>query len=163
MLLQELIYPQLYRYILHPCVSWPGNPDMCGGLHTATGDLRFDSFLTQEDVVIMLIYEVSHACLVVAHDGKLKGLLKPWKWQVARQQLARCLVREGPDSERVWYLLRRLSAAADLAPLSMGKPSSAASFLCRCSPSVAMASTLWSLSLLWTARRCRCCMRRNTR
>jgi len=32
---------------------------MCGGLHTATGDLRFDSFLTQEDVVIMLIYEVS--------------------------------------------------------------------------------------------------------
>ena len=56
---QTLIYPQLYRYILHPCVSWPDNPDMCGGLHTATGDLRFDSFLTQDDVVIMLIYEVS--------------------------------------------------------------------------------------------------------
>lgn len=74
MLLQELIYPQLYRYILHPCVSWPGNPNMCGGLHTATGDLRFDSFLTQEDVVIMLIYEVSHAYLVVTHIGKLKGL-----------------------------------------------------------------------------------------
>lgn len=55
---QELIYPQLYRYILHPCVSWPGMSGMCGGLHTATGDLRFDSFLTQENVVIMLIYEV---------------------------------------------------------------------------------------------------------
>ena len=60
---QTMIYPQLYRYILHPCVSWPGNPDMCGGLHTATGDLRFDSFLTQEDVVIMLIYEVRSASL----------------------------------------------------------------------------------------------------
>ena len=59
LLVQTLIYPQLYRYILHPCVSWPDNPDMCGGLHTATGDLRFDSFLTQDDVVIMLIYEVS--------------------------------------------------------------------------------------------------------
>lgn len=57
--MQTLIYPQLYRYILHPCVSWPGNPNMCGGLHTATGVLRFDSFLTQEDIVIMLIYEVS--------------------------------------------------------------------------------------------------------
>ena len=32
---------------------------MCGGLHTATGCLRFDSFLTQDNVVIMLIYEVS--------------------------------------------------------------------------------------------------------
>jgi hypothetical protein len=57
-MLQELIYPQLYRYILHPCVSWPGQPNMCGGLHTATGCLRFDSFLTQKNVVIMLIYEV---------------------------------------------------------------------------------------------------------
>jgi hypothetical protein len=55
---QEQIYPQLYRYILHPCVSWPGNPNMCGNLHTATGCLRFDSFLTQDNVVIMLIYEV---------------------------------------------------------------------------------------------------------
>lgn len=59
---QELIYPQLYRYILHPCVSWPGLSGMCGGLHTATGDLRFDSFLTQENVVIMLIYEVLSSC-----------------------------------------------------------------------------------------------------
>ena len=58
LVLQELIYPQLYRYILHPCVSWPGLPNMCGGLHTATGCLRFDSFLTQRNVVIMLIYEV---------------------------------------------------------------------------------------------------------
>lgn len=58
MIAQRLIYPQLYRYILHPCVSWPGNPNMCGGLDTATGTLRFDSFLTQEKVVIMLIYEV---------------------------------------------------------------------------------------------------------
>ena len=65
---QTLIYPQLYRYILHPCVSWPDNPDMCGGLHTATGDLRFDSFLTQDDVVIMLIYEVSPhtSCLLTS-------------------------------------------------------------------------------------------------
>ena len=58
-LLQEQIYPQLYRYILHPCVSWPGLPNMCGGLHAATGCLRFDSFLTQDNVVIMLIYEVT--------------------------------------------------------------------------------------------------------
>ena len=67
--LQTLIYPQLYRYILHPCVSWPGNPNMCGGLHTATGDLRFDSFLTQEDVVIMLIYEVRRAQLLALVVG----------------------------------------------------------------------------------------------
>lgn len=72
-LLQELVYPQLYRYILHPCVSWPGTPNMCGGLHSATGDLQFDSFLTQEDVVIMLIYEVNCACLSVAQHCKLKG------------------------------------------------------------------------------------------
>jgi hypothetical protein len=30
---------------------------MCGGLHTAAGNLRFDSFLTAENVVLMLIYE----------------------------------------------------------------------------------------------------------
>ena len=79
---QTLIYPQLYRYILHPCVSWPGNPNMCGGLHTATGDLRFDSFLTQDDVVIMLIYEVSPLsfCLLTpqapaeeSHEGAVQG------------------------------------------------------------------------------------------
>lgn len=39
-------------------------PNMCGGLHTATGTLRFDSFLTQENVVIMLIYEVRKHQLV---------------------------------------------------------------------------------------------------
>ena len=31
---------------------------MCGGLHSAAGNLRFDSFLTAENVVLMLIYEV---------------------------------------------------------------------------------------------------------
>ena len=61
-MLQDIEYPQIYRYILHPCVSWPGSPNMCGGLHSAAGNLRFDSFLTAENVVLMLIYEVS-ACL----------------------------------------------------------------------------------------------------
>ena len=55
---QDIEYPQIYRYILHPCVSWPGSPNMCGGLHTAAGNLRFDSYLTAENVVLMLIYEV---------------------------------------------------------------------------------------------------------
>ena len=163
MLLQDLIYPQLYRYILHPCVSWPGNPNMCGGLHTATGDLRFDSFLTQEDVVIMLIYEVSHACLVVAHLGKLKGLLQPWHQLIPCKELGRCLVREAPEMETFWCMSRRVSSAVHLAPLGVGNFSSAACLLCRCSQSVAMASTLWSLSLLWMALRCKCCTRQNTR
>ena len=74
---QELIYPQLYRYILHPCVSWPGLSGMCGGLHTATGDLRFDSFLTQDNVVIMLIYEVP-ACRLRPY---LLLLGVSWVWE----------------------------------------------------------------------------------
>lgn len=61
-MLQDIEYPQIYRYILHPCVSWPGSPNMCGGLHSAAGNLRFDSFLTAENVVLMLIYEV-RSCL----------------------------------------------------------------------------------------------------
>ena len=80
--MQELIYPQLYRYILHPCVSWPGIPNMCGGLHTATGTLRFDSFLTQENVVIMLIYEVelmSHWGLYIYIFKTLIGDSEPYK------------------------------------------------------------------------------------
>ena len=69
---QDIEYPQIYRYILHPCVSWPGSPNMCGGLHSAAGNLRFDSFLTAENVVLMLIYEVS-ACLGTRLTAKRKS------------------------------------------------------------------------------------------
>ena len=31
---------------------------MCGGYHQTTAVLRYDSFLSADDVVIMLIYEV---------------------------------------------------------------------------------------------------------
>ena len=41
---------------------------MCGGLHTAAGNLRFDSFLTAENVVLMLIYEARALTLALARE-----------------------------------------------------------------------------------------------
>ncbi|CAL8463815.1 g3349 [Coccomyxa elongata] len=101
------IYPQLYRYILHPCVSWPGMPNMCGGLQTATGTLRFDSFLTQENVVIMLIYEVFPKCgdgvnfvvTLTPVDGGPVQTLHEAEYEVA----------EKPTRQRLHFYLDKLS------------------------------------------------------
>ena len=58
--LQEEEFPQLYRYILHPCVTWYHGSKIhsCGGFHTASSVLRWQSYLSQKNVVIMLMYEV---------------------------------------------------------------------------------------------------------
>ena len=58
--LQEEEFPQLYRYILHPCVTWyhGSKIHLCGGFHTASSVLRWQSYLSQKNVVIMLMYEV---------------------------------------------------------------------------------------------------------
>jgi hypothetical protein len=59
--LQDAQYPQLHRYILHPCVSWPGEHNACGGLHAASAVLRFESYLSMRKVVLLLVYEVRTA------------------------------------------------------------------------------------------------------
>ncbi len=54
---------------------------MCGGLHTAAGNLRFDSFLTAENVVLMLIYEaraLSLTLFVTVSHGSLPQAKMQW-------------------------------------------------------------------------------------
>jgi hypothetical protein len=55
---QTLVYPEMHRFILHPCVSGGTQRAGCGAFFASTAVLRFESFFTQKKVVVSFTFEV---------------------------------------------------------------------------------------------------------
>ena len=53
-----MVYPQMHRFILHPCASGGAHSVSCGEFSAATSILRFESFFTQKKVVVSFTFEV---------------------------------------------------------------------------------------------------------
>ena len=60
---QTLVYPQMHRFILHPCVSGGTQRAGCGAFFASTAVLRFESFFTQKKVVVSFTFEVGFSLL----------------------------------------------------------------------------------------------------
>jgi hypothetical protein len=76
---------------------------MCGGLHTAAGNLRFDSFLTAENVVLMLIYEaraLSLTLFATVSHGRLPQSEVQWSplQQPGRSHGAGHVIAHAPET-----------------------------------------------------------------
>ena len=55
---QTMVYPQMHRFIMHPCASGGTARAGCGEFASATSMLRFESFFTQRKVVVTFTFEV---------------------------------------------------------------------------------------------------------
>ena len=67
--MQDQLYPEMKRFILHPCVSGGAQRAGCGDFFSSTAILRYESFFTQKKVVVSFTFEVRHPrpCLRVAY------------------------------------------------------------------------------------------------
>ena len=61
LVLQDLLYPEMKRFILHPCVSGSTQRAGCGEFFSSTAILRYESFFTQKKVVVSFTFEVRRA------------------------------------------------------------------------------------------------------
>lgn len=62
-------YPNLHRYILHPCAGW--GRGQCAGVDSTAAVLRFKSYLSAKQVVFVLVYEVRLAHSIPLLDRRL--------------------------------------------------------------------------------------------
>ena len=70
--MQDQLYPEMKRFILHPCVSGSAQRAGCGDFFASTAILRYESFFTQRKVVVSFTFEVRALIICLRITYKLR-------------------------------------------------------------------------------------------